>query len=140
MPDIGFSSTPAPVIHMTAAGIGEIVACLVRVPTEVVKQRYQAKIISSDSLSQAIWQIYKSQGILKGFYTGYLSTIFREIPFSFIQFPLYEWMKVSSSLTCMISVDDSNSRRKLLEKERRELQILLKQLYVDRYQVVLLLD
>jgi hypothetical protein len=87
---------PDPVIHMSAAGVGEIVACLVRVPTEVIKQRYQAKLISqNDSLLSAITKIYQQNGILKGFYTGYLSTICREIPFSFIQFPLYEWMKVS---------------------------------------------
>jgi solute carrier family 25 S-adenosylmethionine transporter 26 len=87
---------PDPVVHMSAAGIGEIVACLVRVPTEVIKQRYQAKVISQNhSLIYAIKKIYQQNGILKGFYTGYLSTICREIPFSFIQFPLYEWMKVN---------------------------------------------
>eukprot|EP01040_Poterioochromonas_malhamensis_P003815 gene3815-4075_t len=84
---------PEPVIHMTAAGIGELVACLVRVPTDVVKQRYQAKMIQSNSLTEAIATIYRQEGLRKGFYTGYFSTILRELPFSFIQFPLYEWMK-----------------------------------------------
>lgn len=89
---------PEPVIHMTAAGIGELVACLIRVPTDVVKQRYQAKMIQSNSLTEAIATIYRQEGLRKGFYTGYFSTILRELPFSFIQFPLYEWMKVSSAL------------------------------------------
>lgn len=31
---------------------------------------------------------------LGGFYTGYGITIMREIPFSLVQFPLYEMMKV----------------------------------------------
>ena len=29
----------------------------------------------------------------RGFYRGYATTIAREIPFSAIQFPMYEWMK-----------------------------------------------
>uniref|UniRef100_A0A3Q3A6H7 Mitochondrial S-adenosylmethionine carrier protein n=1 Tax=Kryptolebias marmoratus TaxID=37003 RepID=A0A3Q3A6H7_KRYMA len=37
----------APVTHMLAASLGEIVACLIRVPTEVVKQRTQASPSSS---------------------------------------------------------------------------------------------
>ncbi|KAK1120694.1 S-adenosylmethionine mitochondrial carrier protein-like, partial [Acipenser oxyrinchus oxyrinchus] len=40
---LGSSSSPymAPVKHM-AASLGEIIACLIRVPTEVIKQRTQA--------------------------------------------------------------------------------------------------
>eukprot|EP01031_Cornospumella_fuschlensis_P020086 gene20086-24618_t len=32
---------PNPVVHMLSASVGEVMACLVRVPTEVIKQRYQ---------------------------------------------------------------------------------------------------
>ncbi|KAK1120311.1 S-adenosylmethionine mitochondrial carrier protein-like, partial [Acipenser oxyrinchus oxyrinchus] len=41
---LGSSSSPymAPVKHMAAASLGEIIACLIRVPTEVIKQRTQA--------------------------------------------------------------------------------------------------
>ncbi|MBN3280636.1 SAMC protein, partial [Polyodon spathula] len=41
---LGNSSSPymAPVKHMAAASLGEIIACLFRVPTEVIKQRTQA--------------------------------------------------------------------------------------------------
>ena len=44
-------------------------------------------------MSQAVKDIYAHQGI-KGFYTGYGSLIFREIPFSSIQFPFYEALKL----------------------------------------------
>ncbi len=37
-----------------------------------------------------------SKGI-KGFYAGYISFIMREIPFSGIQFPLYEMLKAFSA-------------------------------------------
>ena len=66
------------------------VACLVRVPVEVVKQRRQAYQHSS-SLS-IIRSTYYGEGAI-GFYRGYLSTVVREIPFSLIQFPLWEYLK-----------------------------------------------
>uniref|UniRef100_A0AAZ3P0W9 Mitochondrial S-adenosylmethionine carrier protein n=1 Tax=Oncorhynchus tshawytscha TaxID=74940 RepID=A0AAZ3P0W9_ONCTS len=37
----------APVTHMLGASLGEVVACLIRVPTEVVKQRTQASLSSN---------------------------------------------------------------------------------------------
>lgn len=81
---------------MMAASIGEICACLIRVPTETVKQKYQARVLqSSDSLLSNIAGIYREEG-LGGFYRGFFSTIMREIPFALIQFPLYEWLKVSN--------------------------------------------
>ena len=42
---------------------------------------------------EAIRQVYQHQG-LKGFYVGYTSLIMREIPFSSIQFPFYELLKL----------------------------------------------
>mmetsp|Transcript_14246 Transcript_14246/g.28014 ORF Transcript_14246/g.28014 Transcript_14246/m.28014 type:complete len:270 (+) Transcript_14246:103-912(+) len=73
-----------------AAGIGECCACLVRVPTEVVKQNMQAG--NYGSLSEAANSLMKAEG-LGGFYRGFFTTIMREIPFSLIQFPLWEGMK-----------------------------------------------
>lgn len=65
-------------------------ACFIRVPTEVIKQRMQAGIHSS--MMNAVSHTYMKEGI-RGFYTGYKITILREIPFSLIQFPLYERFK-----------------------------------------------
>ncbi|KAL4232319.1 hypothetical protein ACF0H5_009890 [Mactra antiquata] len=83
-----------PAVHMVAAAAGEIGACLIRVPVEVVKQRAQANRHTSSL------QIFKStvaaEGI-QGLYRGYFSTVIREIPFSFIQFPLWEYLKLSWS-------------------------------------------
>ncbi|RXN22337.1 S-adenosylmethionine mitochondrial carrier [Labeo rohita] len=71
----GYSATNlAPITHMLAASLGEIVACLIRVPTEVVKQRTQA----SPSLNT---------------YRVLLNTLQEEIPFSLVQFPLWEYLK-----------------------------------------------
>ena len=66
-------------------------ACLVRVPTEIVKQRMQAGIHAS--IGEAVSTIMAKEGFM-GFYTGYMMTVMREIPFAFIQFPIYEQLKV----------------------------------------------
>lgn len=80
--------------HLTAATIGETVACLVRVPTENLKQNLQANRFGSlgaafSALRQKGWS---------SFYNGYSSTILREIPFSCIQFPIWEAAKRNVAL------------------------------------------
>ncbi|KAE9554851.1 hypothetical protein FO519_001966 [Halicephalobus sp. NKZ332] len=80
----------SPLSEAIRASIAEVAACLVRVPTEVIKQRAQAT--SVHSLSSIIRRIYVSDG-LSGFYRGYMTTIAREIPFSFIEFPIWEFLK-----------------------------------------------
>lgn len=85
----------APLVHMAAASIGEIVACLIRVPVEIAKQRKQAMLIKSETSSfEVLYQAYKQEGIRKGVYRGFTTTIMREVPFSFIQFPLWEYFKL----------------------------------------------
>ncbi|XP_062325788.1 mitochondrial S-adenosylmethionine carrier protein [Osmerus eperlanus] len=79
-----------PVTHMIAASMGEIVACLIRVPTEVVKQRTQAS--PSSSTYQVLLATLREEGV-RGLYRGYRSTVIREIPFSLVQFPLWEYLK-----------------------------------------------
>lgn len=73
-----------------ASVMGELVACTVRVPVENVKQKMQVKQFGT--LKEAIAGIYRRGGVL-AFYRGFAPTIFREIPFACIQFPLYESLK-----------------------------------------------
>ncbi|KAF2145436.1 uncharacterized protein K452DRAFT_315683 [Aplosporella prunicola CBS 121167] len=86
-----------PFHHMIAASLGEVAACAVRVPTEVIKQRAQAVQHPS---SLAALQHILSQRRARGFgfvwrelYRGWSITIMREVPFTIIQFPLWEGMK-----------------------------------------------
>ncbi|XP_066183316.1 mitochondrial S-adenosylmethionine carrier protein isoform X3 [Sylvia atricapilla] len=71
----GSSSYLSPATHMVAASLGEVVACLIRVPSEVVKQRAQVSPSSSTLriLSHTLYQ----EGI-QGLYRGYKSTVLRE--------------------------------------------------------------
>jgi len=78
--------------HAGASSCGEVMACLVRVPTGVVTQNQQVGRYAS--FAEAVGSTYKSGGI-RAFYVGYGTTVMREIPFSFIQFPIYEQFKKS---------------------------------------------
>ncbi|KAM6345372.1 mitochondrial S-adenosylmethionine carrier protein isoform 6-T6 [Alca torda] len=71
----GSTSYLTPAAHMVAASLGEVVACLIRVPSEVVKQRAQVSPSSS------------TLRILS-------HTLYHEIPFSLVQFPLWESLKL----------------------------------------------
>lgn len=68
-------------IYTGAATFSEMVACLIRVPVEVTKQRSQALLSTKDSLG------------IKLLYRGYWSTVLRDMPFSLLQFPLWEYSK-----------------------------------------------
>nr|XP_054769952.1 S-adenosylmethionine mitochondrial carrier protein-like [Lytechinus pictus] len=76
-------------VHMAAASCGEVMACLIRVPTEVVKQRAQATRQASSGI---FLHALQGEGVT-GLYRGYFVTLLREIPFSLIQFPLWEFTK-----------------------------------------------
>ncbi|XP_077181221.1 mitochondrial S-adenosylmethionine carrier protein isoform X7 [Paroedura picta] len=90
----------APVTHMVAASLGEVVACLIRVPSEVVKQR--AQVSPASSTLRILSNTVCEEGIL-GLYRGYKSTVLREIPFSVVQFPLWEFLKGFSVQFCLLS-------------------------------------
>ncbi|KAL8809311.1 MAG: hypothetical protein Q9223_003311 [Gallowayella weberi] len=83
--------------HVLAASAGEVAACAVRVPTEVVKQRAQA---AQHPNSMAALRFILAQrgdigvlGVWREMYRGWGITIIREVPFTAIQFPLWEGMK-----------------------------------------------
>ena len=84
-------------VHMLAASTGEIAACAVRVPTEVVKQRAQAgQHASSLEAIKSVLRIRRSAGfgaMWMELYRGWSITVMREVPFTVIQFPLWELMK-----------------------------------------------
>ena len=92
-----FGAWSEPIEHMAAASAGEIAACAVRVPTEVIKQRAQAAQYGSSAA--ALRAILNQRGaigvtgIWREMYRGWNVTIMREVPFTVIQFPLWEAMK-----------------------------------------------
>ncbi|KAL7290291.1 hypothetical protein TKK_0015991 [Trichogramma kaykai] len=79
------SSNYTPFVDMGAASFAEAISCFIRVPVEVLKQRKQALL--NDQKGYTIRLLYR----------GYWSTVLRDMPFSLIQFPIYEFLKKSWS-------------------------------------------
>ena len=86
--------------HMVAASMGESAACLVRVPTEVLKAKMQTSEANASSLSRTFGLVLAEKEhsgplgrFTGGLYRGYGITLMREIPFAMIQFPIYEFLK-----------------------------------------------
>ncbi|XP_077302803.1 S-adenosylmethionine mitochondrial carrier protein homolog isoform X2 [Arctopsyche grandis] len=98
-----FKSTVGPMVHekytplvyLAAASVGEVMACFIRVPTEIAKQRQQAIIGLQTNKGgfQILCEAYRNEGFTRGLYRGYFSTVLRDLPFSFIQFPIWEYLK-----------------------------------------------
>ncbi|KAK2746372.1 hypothetical protein FQN57_003254 [Myotisia sp. PD_48] len=110
------TSTDAPVVswqravltHSVASSLGEIAACAVRVPTEVIKQRAQAGMFGGSTLLAlkdilALRHAHSSGNggerkggkllVIRELYRGTSITIAREIPFTILQFTMWEGMK-----------------------------------------------
>lgn len=99
--------------HMTAASLGEVAACAVRVPTEVVKQRAQAGVHSSSLLALTSILSQRAEiglsGVWRELYRGWGITVMREVPFTVIQFPLWEALKSWSRQRKMLDYQASLS-------------------------------
>ncbi|KAL9711403.1 S-adenosylmethionine transporter [Leucoagaricus gongylophorus] len=69
----------APMNHMISASVGEISACMIRVPTEVIKTRTQTSSYGAAHASSvaAMKIVFRNEGI-NGFYRGFGITVIRE--------------------------------------------------------------
>lgn len=80
-----------PLNHIISAACGDFAYCAFRTPTDNIKQKLQAGLFTNSG--QCVSTMWKTGGAQE-FFAGYWATLFREIPFSLIQFPLYERTKV----------------------------------------------
>jgi len=85
-----FFGAGTPLTHMCSAVTAEGVACLVRVPTENVKQKLQAGIYKRGM--ECARAILAAEGA-RGFFAGYMTTVMRGVPFSALQFTIFESLK-----------------------------------------------
>ncbi|XP_055724457.1 S-adenosylmethionine mitochondrial carrier protein-like [Salvelinus fontinalis] len=69
--------------------LGEIVPCLISVPTEEVKQKTQA-LLSSNTY-QVLLATLREEGV-RGLYRGVRSAVHREEGFCLMKFPLWEYV------------------------------------------------
>lgn len=83
-------SAAAPLVHMGSAAVADLGACAFRVPFELIKQRLQAG--QHRSTAEAAVHIWRTRGAA-GFYTGFVPTLMREVPFDAVEFALYEALR-----------------------------------------------
>ncbi|KAL4575266.1 hypothetical protein LXL04_022108 [Taraxacum kok-saghyz] len=98
-----FPENLSAVAHLTAGAIGGVAASLIRVPTEVVKQRLQTGQFSS--ATDAVRLIVAKEGF-KGLYAGYGSFLLRDLPFDAIQFCIYEQLRIGYKLAARRDLHD----------------------------------
>ncbi|KAL6316672.1 hypothetical protein AAG906_019585 [Vitis piasezkii] len=89
--------------HLTAGAVGGAASSLVRVPTEVVKQRMQTGQFAS--ATDAVQLIVAKEGF-KGLYAGYGSFLLRDLPFDALQFCIYEQLRIGYKLAAQRDLND----------------------------------
>ncbi|CAL9104947.1 unnamed protein product [Musa textilis] len=89
--------------HLTAGAIGGAASSLIRVPTEVVKQRMQTGQFTT--APNAVRLIVAKEGI-RGLYAGYSSFLLRDLPFDAIQFCIYEQIRIGYKIAARRELND----------------------------------
>ncbi|KAF2621082.1 mitochondrial carrier [Macroventuria anomochaeta] len=84
---------PTPVIHAAASSLAELVSCAILTPAEVIKQN--AQMVSSDhsSTNATIQTLQKFRSNPLALWRGYASLAGRNLPFTAMQFPMFERLK-----------------------------------------------
>ena len=86
---VGNDSRAKAVGHAAASAVAEMAACLILTPAETIKQ--QRQVSASDALKQNE-SIFKDLN-LKSLRQGYWALVSRNLPFTAMQFPLYEYFR-----------------------------------------------
>ncbi|KAL8172391.1 hypothetical protein V2J09_024195 [Rumex salicifolius] len=90
-------------IIQTAGVVGGAASSIIRVPTEVVKQRMQTGQFAC--ALDAVRLIVSKEG-LRGLYAGYGSFLLRDLPFDAIQFCIYEQLRLGYKLAAKRELND----------------------------------
>ncbi|RDW66283.1 mitochondrial carrier protein-like protein [Coleophoma cylindrospora] len=95
---------PEPVVHSAASAVAELVSCFILTPAEVLKQNAQMFRQSSNSAQMGRANLFQQSSVtleaLKHFkkptqlWRGYGALAARNLPFTAMQFPLYEHLKI----------------------------------------------
>jgi len=91
---------PEPLIHSSASSVAEMASCAVLAPAEVIKQNAQmlkdragASHIRGSTSLQAFRQL-GGAGAAKRLFTGYTALVARNLPFTALQFPMFEHIRM----------------------------------------------
>ncbi|KAJ8427973.1 hypothetical protein Cgig2_017460 [Carnegiea gigantea] len=89
--------------HLSAGAIAGAASSIVRVPTEVIKQRMQTGQFAT--APNAVRMIISREGF-RGLYAGYGSFLLRDLPFDAIQFCIYEQLRIGYKLAARRELND----------------------------------
>lgn len=81
--------------HAVAASVAEVASCGVRVPYEVIKMRSQTMAGKEVMSNMVILRQTIAKEGLFGLYRGFSSTVIRDLPFSALQYPIWERLKLN---------------------------------------------
>eukprot|EP00741_Cyanophora_paradoxa_P007493 tig00001130_g7248.t1 len=86
-----FADSPlAPAVPFASAAVAGLCGCAVYVPSEVLKQRQQTgQYASAGAAARALL----AQRGLRGFYSGFVPTLARDVPGAFVELPIYTALK-----------------------------------------------
>ncbi|KAL8653961.1 MAG: hypothetical protein Q9226_003631 [Calogaya cf. arnoldii] len=92
---------PLPILHAAASSTGELVSCFILTPAEVLKQNAQMVVRGSSSSSTT--HAFDSNATRQAFnkfrnnpsqlWRGYTALVARNLPFTAMQFPLFEFLR-----------------------------------------------
>jgi len=86
---------PTPIIHATSSGLAELVSCAILTPAEVIKQN--AQMVDSTSGSKAASAVRQTFEKFRNnplqLWRGYTALAGRNLPFTALQFPMFERLK-----------------------------------------------
>ncbi|KAL8696584.1 MAG: hypothetical protein Q9224_002717, partial [Gallowayella concinna] len=93
---------PLPILHAAASSTGELVSCFILTPAEVLKQNAQM-VVRDASSSSSNNQAFDGNATRQAFnkfrsnpsqlWRGYTALVARNLPFTAMQFPLFEFLR-----------------------------------------------
>ncbi|CAM1503046.1 Fc.00g078220.m01.CDS01 [Cosmosporella sp. VM-42] len=90
---------PEPLVHSSASAVAEMASCLVLAPAEVVKQNAQMLQLNIGEEQTGSWTSIRAfrqlggPGAIKRLFTGYTALVARNLPFTALQFPIFEHVR-----------------------------------------------
>lgn len=94
----GKALIPTPLIHAAASGTGELVSCAILTPAEVIKQNAQMVDNSRSDrprVNATLQTMKKFRSNPLALWRGYTALAGRNLPFTALQFPMFERIKES---------------------------------------------
>lgn len=83
----------APLAYFGAGVLATVFSDAVLTPMDAVKQKLQLGARSYAGVADCVRQTARSQGLWRGFYAGYTTTLCMNVPYSGIYFASYEFLK-----------------------------------------------